>query len=57
MSRDLVCTFCGSTLFVSMETRPGHGMYDEPGAIECDGDGCYACWKPDGTYLTGGDDE
>ena len=55
MSRDLVCTFCGASLWISLRYIRRDDM--EADAIECDGDGCYACWKPDGTYLTGGDDD
>jgi hypothetical protein len=53
-----VCTFCGAALWISTRgVNSGSGWEDIPESIECDGTGCYATWKPDGTYLTGGDDD
>jgi len=52
---DLRCTFCGSPLRVLTRAEGGAGNWEDiPDAIECDGSGCYATWKPDGTYVDGG---
>ncbi len=58
MSRDLTCTFCGATLYVTtrLEGRP-YLQDSVPDTIECDGSGCYATWNPDGSYVTGGKDD